>query len=316
MSCRKPLSSCVYLIRLFATHKVYVGSSARWPRRGSYHINRLEAGAHENKHLQRAFNKYGDQGMSIEVIEDVDTALGEDHLLRREEHWMQVYRSADRAFGFNIAAKPSRGTLGVKRTPAQIRAQVKHVLRYQRSPKAALDRQRSIASGFGGAKTYVLYSPTGERVEVTNLKAFCAQHDLEYGPMNAMAIGRSIQCHGWKTSPDRKHKVKRAFRLQAPDGCIHEGVGLSDFCQLHGLRAGSAYHLLSGRLKTYQGWRVPGHPEAYYRSRSIKEWVLLSPTGEEVHVTNLNAWCKERGTYPQLIATGYEWNGWRLKPST
>lgn len=257
--------------------------------------------------------------MSIEVIEVIDSSHGHDHLLAREEHWMLIHRSSSKEAGFNISLKPSRGCLGVKRTKAQSRRNAMSIQSYIRDPKNRVKiqeaRVKAIANGFGGPKTYVLYDPAGKRVEITNLKGFCDRQRLEYGPMHAMAIGRSIQYRGWKTSPDRKDKANKPFRVESPSGRIYEGVGLRAFCKRHKLSERSMYGLVSGHVKTAHGWRLPGKPASYYRQRSGNRYVLVSPSGKEITVTNLNEWCRKRPkiSYESLVTGHVSRTGWRLK---
>ena len=255
--------------------------------------------------------------MSIEIVEDIDPSLGESYLLEREEHWIKSYRSAIRRYGFNLAPKPTKGTLGAKRTKKQTQAQSEWLKKYFSDPnnreKAKKAREKAIQNGFSGPKAYVLYDPLGSKREIVNLKAFCHEMGLNYGRLHAVAIGRAIEYEGWKTHPDRKDNVKREFCLQSPDGTVYRGVGLRAFCKEHGLKAGPIYHLLAGITKTSQGRRIPGKDVSHYRSRSVKDWVMIDPNGNEVVITNLNAWCKQQGTYFQFMLAGGTINGWKLK---
>ncbi len=51
--------SGVYRIRNIATEMIYIGSAASLYDRYHSHKSKLNAGKHENQHLQRAYQKYG-----------------------------------------------------------------------------------------------------------------------------------------------------------------------------------------------------------------------------------------------------------------
>lgn len=87
----------VYAIRCKTNDKVYVGSSVKGKRRWADHRSDLRKGRHHSRHLQRAWNKYGEGEFTFTVLEEVP----EDRLLQREQHWMDSLRACDSDFGFN-----------------------------------------------------------------------------------------------------------------------------------------------------------------------------------------------------------------------
>ena len=54
--------SGIYQIKNTVNGKVYIGQSIDTIKRYDAHWNMLKQGKHFNKHLQRAFNKYGNNG--------------------------------------------------------------------------------------------------------------------------------------------------------------------------------------------------------------------------------------------------------------
>lgn len=46
------------------------------------------------------------------------------------------------------------------------------------------------------------------------------------------------------------------FRLIAPDGSLHEGIGLSRFAARYGLTPQSLGCVLAGKYRTHKGWRA------------------------------------------------------------
>lgn len=77
--------------------KVYVGSAKGFKQRYTQHINSLRKGTHHNKHLQGAFNRDGSDSFEFHVLEVVngeqaDRLLAEQkHLDSYQENWEVCY---------------------------------------------------------------------------------------------------------------------------------------------------------------------------------------------------------------------------------
>ncbi len=64
------LRTGVYCIRNGQNGKVYVGSTSRsLTGRQKDHLNNLRGDRHINRHLQHAWNKYGEEAFTFEVLE-------------------------------------------------------------------------------------------------------------------------------------------------------------------------------------------------------------------------------------------------------
>lgn len=108
-------ASGIYRITNQVTGKLYIGSAVKlWPRIRQHRSN-LRSGVHGNRILQRSWNKHGEAAFVFERL----IICHPDDLLLYEQRAMDVYRSAERAFGYNLA--PTAGnSRGSKRTPEQI----------------------------------------------------------------------------------------------------------------------------------------------------------------------------------------------------
>lgn len=111
---RKSISG-IYKIVNTINGRVYVGSASCLGGRRKAHEYRLKAGTHHSIKLQRAWNKYGESAFKFEVIELVS---GEEELLRREQHWIDFYKAAEK--GYNVAHVAGR-TVGIRWTEEQKR---------------------------------------------------------------------------------------------------------------------------------------------------------------------------------------------------
>lgn len=96
----------IYSITNCKNGKLYIGSSNNIYRRWREHKNMLHNNKHHSEHLQRAWNKYGEETFLFEIIEECD----ENILLEREQYYIDLYSSADNFYGYNesgFAGKPS-----------------------------------------------------------------------------------------------------------------------------------------------------------------------------------------------------------------
>jgi len=105
--------SGVYLIRNTVNGKVYVGSSINIAVRWRQHVNGLKACRHRSRHLQSAWDKYGEAAFAFSVL-IICQAID---LLKHEQEQIDLYRAANRKHGYNTSPT-AKNCLGCKRTSA------------------------------------------------------------------------------------------------------------------------------------------------------------------------------------------------------
>lgn len=87
----------IYVIIHVKSGKVYIGKTAvHLHRRWKNHRANLRAGRHANEHLQRAWNKYGEDAFRFQVLEYCPI----ERLNDREKHHIAIYKR--RGMCFNI----------------------------------------------------------------------------------------------------------------------------------------------------------------------------------------------------------------------
>ena len=95
----------IYKILNNSNGKFYIGSSKIIETRWKRHQIRLNRNYHSNKHLQYAWNKYGNAAFELSIVEECDV----DVLLEREQYYLDVTKCTDRLIGYNIAIKAGKG---------------------------------------------------------------------------------------------------------------------------------------------------------------------------------------------------------------
>lgn len=101
--------SGIYKISNKLNGKIYVGSAVNLLNRFSTHQYALNNNKHKNSHLQSAWNLYGSEAFSFEILEFVQ----KEHLIEREQFYIDLFNSSHREAGYN-KAKIAGNTVGVK----------------------------------------------------------------------------------------------------------------------------------------------------------------------------------------------------------
>jgi bifunctional DNA-binding transcriptional regulator/antitoxin component of YhaV-PrlF toxin-antitoxin module len=116
----KELISGIYKITNIENKKVYIGSSINIWDRYKEHRKTLRRNKHHSKHLQKSWNKYGEDSFTFEVIEIV---YDKDNLIEREQYWMDKYESYNDEKGYNI--NPNAGSQLGRKVPKENREKFK-----------------------------------------------------------------------------------------------------------------------------------------------------------------------------------------------
>lgn len=256
---RVPRSSGVYQILCKQNGKIYIGSTVDLCARWNAHCRDLCRGEHSNRFLQQAWDQYGEAYFEFSVLELVPIS----ELLQAEQSWIDRTNCADPQIGFNIC--PMAGS------PGGINAQ--------------------IWEGF--------IDPDGNEITIFNLHEFCRERRLDFPSMHRLAMGESKlkSYKGWthKNSVRQRDYVKTHSGFIDPDGHLVGPItNLAAFCREHGLNDTHMLAVANGRICSHRGWT---HENGRARQVTIQTG-FISPEGQRVMITNLQAFCREHGLHP------------------
>jgi group I intron endonuclease len=118
----------IYKIINLVNNKFYVGSAVDLKRRKIRHFSELRTGKHNNRYLQAAWAKYGEQAFVFAVVEELPD---DADLLAAENVWLKEHVGKDYCYNLGVdATAPTLGmsgelspTWGRKRTPEELAAQ-------------------------------------------------------------------------------------------------------------------------------------------------------------------------------------------------
>lgn len=226
----------IYKIINVINNKFYVGSAVDLKRRKTRHFSELRKNKHNNRHLQAAWNKYGEQAFVFVVIEDV---APDADLLAAENVWLHVHVGKDYCYNIGVdATAPMQGMSGTA-SPTWGYKHTEHALSVIRTASTGRKQnaetvQRKIAHLLGKPK------PAAVRAKIS--ATLSGEGNFWYG----------------KTRPDHGAKVSKAVVVTNPAGVetVYESIqALREALQLNPPTVNRA--LKSGKVLTrgpYVGW--------------------------------------------------------------
>lgn len=215
----------LYKIRNVVNDKVYIGQSTQKTQQRLFeHRSKLRSNVHENIHLQRAWNKYGEDAFEFVVIQETSCLRELNDL---EEQYIARYKSLNRKFGYNIRGGGNNRFLSedTKKKISQSKLGV--------SIHTAESRKK-----ISDAQTGKIHSVESRRKRSKKLKGIVWSESV----INSWILG---------------HRKGVPYpTLQAPNGQIYTLTNATQFAMEHNLSQQSISRLANGRVKQYKGWTV------------------------------------------------------------
>jgi hypothetical protein len=271
-----PRTSGVYEIRCLANGKFYIGSTVNLRERWQRHLVTLRRSEHHNFYLQQAWNKHGEEQFMFSVLEYVASK----DVLVAEQKWLDRTRCTNRRIGFNISALASapgsdfgfiwEGFIDPAGNPVTIF----NLHGYCRQHKLDFPSMHRLAVGKSKLKSYKGWThknsvrqrdyvktyegfvdPHGNLIPpITNLAAFCREHNLDNTHLLAVMRGRICSHRGWTHINSRKPAIKVHTGYINPEGQRVQIINLVAFCKENGLQVMHMHDIRKGYRKSHKGW--------------------------------------------------------------
>ncbi len=249
-----PTASGIYRITCASNGRFYIGSSINLSHRFQEHRGRLRHTKHENIKLQRAWDKYGEEAFSFEVLELV---LFPELLTNREQYWFDKLKPFGNR-GFNIVLTAGSNS-GMKLSPEH--REKLRVMNLGR--KHTEEAKRRMAKSQKGKK----HKPS------TIHKMHLARLGHVISPEGRARIsiantGRPSINKGKKASLELRKQLEDAHVFQrktivaiSPDGTEYIAHGVRSFCKEHSLDHSALTRVAQGRQDNHKGWKAR-YPES------------------------------------------------------
>lgn len=141
--------SGVYRIVNSLNNKHYIGSAININTRWKNHIKELKNNKHHSIHLQRSWNKYGEDIFKFEVIEYIEDKT---KLVEREQYWIDFYQSYKREYGYNLL--PKAGSMLGYKMPKEVREKLSLMRKGENAPwygkKFTEEHRRNLSNSLMG----------------------------------------------------------------------------------------------------------------------------------------------------------------------
>ena len=211
----------------------YVGSSIDVRRRWWQHRNKLNKGIHNNNHLQRAWDKYGEAAFEVCVVEEVDNT---SQLLEREQFWLGRYLES-RGSCYNEVENAGGGSLGLTHS---------------------VESRRKISEANKGRKHTAEHRR--HHAEAIRGRPLSTEHRRK---LSVSTKGRPSHLKGTELAAEHKHKIGEScaklypvFRHQETGETIPAGMNLAKMCREQGLCPAGMCRVKNGVYKQWCGWRI------------------------------------------------------------
>lgn len=229
----------IYIIQNKLNKKFYIGkacyegkflSTSGFYTRWTKHLLDLRKNKHDNRHLQRSWNRYGPEVFEFSILHISPPEKCEE----LEDFYIDLLEPQyNQRFS---AGSPQNKYL-------------------------TEDSKRKI--GEANAKPFTLVDPKGNIVTGFNLTEFCKKNNLAQGNLARVISGKVFQCKGYRRNipenvgvdiKDVVHTQAKRYVFKSKDSVIFEIYNLSKFCKENSLNIGAMCELYKGNRNIFKGW--------------------------------------------------------------
>lgn len=142
-------------------------------------FKKLNAGEHENKRFQKAWNKFGGECFELEILEVLDTQDTETIKSVRDKYIL-MYQTWDTKFGYNLTKPKEQGEIDIH----------KHLLSYDRDKTISTSKQRVESIKRMGKDGFIIdwvSSSHFRQSQVKNKRSPLAENDRLTGVLDKIA---------------------------------------------------------------------------------------------------------------------------------
>lgn len=289
----------IYQIINLINGKRYVGSTrSSFNKRFTTHRRELKNDKHHSKHLQFAYNKHGLNNFKFEILEIIDKNKDKQYFMNREQYYIDLFKSTNREFGYNIALKADL-------TPTAANPEY----------YGHLNSLRLVPEGF-----LVKHPEEEEWLHFFNLTKFYKLFELSRHKVEDTLAQKRDDCDGFKFKYANEEKNKKYEKIQSkrkevkelpkyivtfPNGKVEKINNLLDFCNKNNLTPANLLAVARGKRDNCKKFKCEYIDKNKYKKFiTAKEkpptfLIRNDETGEEFLVNSVRDWCIKQGWKPQ-----------------
>ena len=231
----------IYMIKNKVNGKMYIGQAIDIERRWKKHRSGLRGNDHDNKHLQNAWNKYGQENFEFSILLECD----ESQLNNMEIDYIAKLKTYDQDFGYNKTYGGSSG-------------------------RPTEETKKKLSAACKG-KNHPFYGKhhseeTKKKLSETRKGKYCGKNHPLYGKHHSEESKRKMSdSHKGKTSPNygkhisEEHKMKLSIPIVQIDASTNKVVNVWDSSmeaeREGGFNPGHINNCCKGKRKTHKGYK-------------------------------------------------------------
>lgn len=265
----------VYWIKCSVGSKSYIGSTSRtFYHRWRDHKKLLNQGKHHSMHLQNAWNKYGEENFSFEILETIDIK-DKQLILDTEQDYIDFFYTSNSNFGYNLCPKAG-SRLGSK--------QPEHA----KFPKGHIPWNKNKKN------EYSLGPHTEESKELMRQKAIGKKHSEETKKRISEIQKRKINSEESNLKRSKSLQGnKNAVGNQIRSGSTHSEVSRKKMSEAHKAKNTSGENNPFFGKKHSEEIRAKLSQLNKGHENLAKSFKIQDPYGNIYEGTNMNKFCKE-----------------------
>lgn len=206
----------IYKIINVINNKFYVGSAVDFSRRKTRHFSELRTGKHHNKHLQAAWNKYGEQSFIFAIVTEVHNKAD---LIAVENVWLKDHVGKEYCYNLGIdAIAPMLGKSGELSPTWGYKHTNKNIRKIRAASKARVQTEEEKAKRRATMKGHTVTTET--RIKISN--TLQGEGNYWYGkkrPEHGVKVSKmviAVDPNGKKTEYTSIRQLREALAIKPP----------------------------------------------------------------------------------------------------
>lgn len=246
----------IYIVVNNRNFKVYVGQTKQLLR------DRWIGHKSNGKALYSAIKKYGESSFSIQVL---DLAFSQEEANAKEEFYIKKHRATTTKLGYNCFDKVNQ--------ISTCRKGVKFSEEHKKKISDSMTKERKKFLLTFNVKEWVVFTPSGEKLEMTNLNKFCNDNGLDpAGMIKLTTFKKGSYYRGWQVFKKEDFSEDKVLPFGTPflfpDGRIKRVHNFTVFAKENGFDISSICKLAKGKINHYKGIKILKNQESQSQSSS------------------------------------------------
>lgn len=259
----------IYMIQNKLNNKMYIGQAVDIEDRWKHHVWGLGGDYHDNTHLQRSWNKYGEENFEFTVLLECE----ESDLNMYEEYYIFELMTYDPRVGYNkkYGGNSGRPTEEIKRKMSDSNKGEKH---YMYGKHHSEVHKRKISESLKGEKNHFYgkhhSEETKRKISEANKGKYCGERGYWYGKhlseetkrkmseaRKGKYCGKNHPCYGKHLSEEAKRKMSKPVVQIDPttNKIVRVWKSSTEAGRQGGFTHGSISQCCKGKLKTHKGYK-------------------------------------------------------------